>query len=145
MQRAGLWGWSGPSYGRSRRDGAAVAAAHLVWPPPPAGPCAWPSSAPRRTASRCGPPPPTAGRTCSTTRCHTLRGHARDHVHRICWTNAKVRQAEENVGFKTRTHTRTRTRAHTRTLARTPSHTHTHTNYLAVRDNKGRSGEGRKG
>lgn len=57
---------------------------HLVWPLLPAGQCAEPGIAPRHTAPQFWPLLLTAGRTYSMTRCHILRGHASDHVHRIC-------------------------------------------------------------
>lgn len=65
--------------------------AHLVWPPPPAGRCAEPGTSPHPTAPRFLPPPPTAGRTYSMSRCHTLRGRVSDHGHRICRMITRIR------------------------------------------------------
>ena len=52
----------------------------------------------------------------------------------------------KHVHTHTHAHAHTHTQTHTYASAHTVTRTHTHTtNYLAVRDNKGRSGEGRKG
>lgn len=58
--------------------------AHLVWPPPLTGQCAEPDTSLHHRVPQSGPPPLTAGRMYSMTRCHTLTGHVSDHGHRIC-------------------------------------------------------------
>lgn len=73
--------------------------AHLVSPPPPAGPCAEPGTSPRHTAPRSCPPLQTAGTTYSMTRCHTLKGHVSDHAHRTCWTITRIREREVEKVF----------------------------------------------
>lgn len=67
-----------------RKQSSPPAPTHLVWLPLPAGRSAEPGNALRHTALRSAPPLRTAGRTCSTTRCHTRRGRVSDHAHRTC-------------------------------------------------------------
>lgn len=68
--------------------------AYLVSPLLPADQRERPDIFLRRRVPRFWPLLPTAGRMCSMTHCHTLKGRVSDHGHRICWMKRCISEKE---------------------------------------------------